>query len=171
MRPAPRVLTVLPALLLLAGCVDTPTPTETPLTSVEACTALHEAVEEFYAVANPGATVEALETFALPEVNGYRIPRPTCAFQVRPDPEVTPGDIFTLENFYLDYDEELTVTLGEGLVAAGFRPSGGDFPTYSASRFGRSYSAAMILFAPGDGQPYSEAADEFRVLDLTIGQN
>jgi hypothetical protein len=171
MRPAPRVLAVLPALLLLAGCVGTPAPAETPLTSTQACAALEDAVVEFYDLASPNSTVTELETYALPEVNGFQIPKPSCAFQVRPDPAVIPGDVFTIENFYLDYEEELTVTLGDRLEDAGFAHGNSEFSTWSVNKLGHAYSAAIILSAPGDGQPYSEAAEHYRVLDLTIGQN
>jgi len=172
MRPASRALAVLPAFLLLAACAGEPAPKATPVTTVEACAALEDAVVAFYHVASPNSTVTALETYALPDVNDYHIPRPTCAFQVRPDPAVIPGNVFTLESFYLDYDEELTVTLSDGLEDAGFRPTGGDdFTTWSVTKLGHVYSAAIILSAPGDGQDYSEAAEHFRVLDLTIGQN
>jgi hypothetical protein len=171
MRRPPRALVALPALLLLAGCVGTPAPAETPLTHNEACDALQDAVAEFYEIASPGSSVTALETYAVPTVNELRIPRPDCAFQVRPDPDVIPGDVFTLENFYLDYDEELTVTLADRLADAGFARTGSEFSTYSVTKFGHVYSAAIILFAPGDGQPYSVAAERFRILDLTIGQN
>jgi hypothetical protein len=133
--------------------------------------ALEAAVTDFYEVASPGSTVTALDNFAVPAVNGLRIPRPDCAFQVRPDPEVVPGDVFTLENFYLDYEEQLTVSLAERLTDAGFRHTGGEFSTYSTAKLGHVYSAAMLLFSPEDGQPYSVAAERFRILDLTIGQH
>lgn len=171
MRPSPRALAALPALLLLAGCVGDPAPAETPITPTQACAALEDAVIAFHEVANPGGTVTALDNYAVPSVNGLKIPRPDCSFQVRPDPAVIPGDVFTLENFYLDYEEELTVVLADRLADAGFTHTGSEFDTYSVAKLGHVYSAAMILFTPGDGQPYSEAAEHLRVLDLTIGQN
>lgn len=171
MRPAPRALAVLPALILLAGCVGEPAPAETPITLTQACAAIEDAVVEFYDIASPNSSVTALDNYAVPVVNGLRIPRPDCSFQVRPDPAVIPGNVFTLENFYLDYEEELTVILADRLADSGFKHTGGDFDTFSIAKFGHVYSAAMILSAPGDGQPYSEAAERFRVLDLTIGQN
>jgi hypothetical protein len=151
--------------------VGTPAPAATPISHNEACDALQDAVAEFYDVASPGSSVAALETYAIPMVNGLRVPRPDCAFQVRPDPDVIPGDVFTLEHFYLDYDEELTVTLADRLSDAGFTHTGSEFETYSVTKLGHVYSAAVILFSPGDGQPYSVAADRFRILDLTVGQN
>lgn len=171
MRPAPRALAVLPALLMLAGCVGEPAPAKTPITLTEACAALEDAVVEYYDVASPGGSVTVLDNFAVPSVNGLKIPRPDCSFQARPDPAVIPGDVFTLENFYLDYDEQLTVTLADRLTDAGFRRDGGEFDTFSTAKLGHVYSAAMILSAPGDGQPYSEAVERFRVLALTVGQN
>ncbi|MGE3191873.1 MAG: hypothetical protein AB7K08_00215 [Microbacteriaceae bacterium] len=169
-RPA-RPLVALPALFLLAGCVGAPAPAETPITPNEACTALEAAVTDFYDIASPGSTVTALATYAVPVVNGLRVPRPDCAFEVRPDPQVVPGDVFTLENFYLDYDEQLTVTLADRLTDAGFAHTGGEFSTYSTAKLGHVYSAAVLLFSPDDGQPYSVAAERFRILDLTIGQH
>jgi hypothetical protein len=171
MRSAAGALVALPVILLLAECVGEPAPAETPITPTQACAALEDAVVAFYEVANPGGTVTMLDNHAVPSVNGLKIPRPDCSFQVRPDPAVDPGEVFTLVNFYLDYEEELTVVLADRLADAGFRHTGSEFDTYSVAKFGHSYSAAMILFAPGDGQPYSEAAEHFRVLDLTIGQN
>ena len=90
---------------------------------------------------------------------------------MRPDPAVIPGDVFTIESFYLDYDETMTVTLAEQLEAAGYKRKNPDFATWSTSRLNRSYSAAVQVFRPGDGQEYSSAAERYRVLDLTIGQN
>ena len=96
----------------------------------------------------------------------------TCAFKLRPRPcGRRPVTCSRIEGFYLDYDEELTVVLADRLADAGFRHTGSEFDTYSVAKLGHFYSAAMILFTPGDGQPYSEAAERFRVLDLTIGQN
>jgi hypothetical protein len=156
---------------LLVGCVGEPDPVATPLSAVEACDALQDAVGEFYEVAQPGSTVEELPNYDLPTIKDFVIPKPTCAFQVRPDPDVIPGDVFTIEAFYLDYDEEMTVTLPQKLEAAGFQQRDPNFDTWAATKLGRAYSAAMLLFAPGDGQPYSEAAEHFRLLDLSIGQN
>jgi hypothetical protein len=171
-RPVLRVAALLavPAVLLLSGCVGEPEPEKTPITTVEACAALEDAVTDYYDIAAPGSTVEELRNFALPVVGGFTIPKPTCAFQVRPDPDVIPGDVFTIENFYLDYDEEMTVTLPERLEAAGFTQKDPQFLAWSAARLGRSYSAAVLLFAPEDGSTYGTAAEHFRVLDLSIGQ-
>ena len=172
MRRARPVLLVVPLmLLLLAGCVGEPKPASTPLTSAEACDALKDAVGDFYEVASPGSTVEELRNYDLPELSGFRIPTPPCAFQVRPDPAVVPGDVFTIESFYLDYAEDMTVTLPDRLEAAGFKQKDPHFNTWATSRLNRSYSAAMIVYAPDDGQAYSKAAEHFRILDLTVGQN
>lgn len=169
-RVRPALLAV-PLLVLLTGCVGDPEPQPTPITPVQACSALGDAVVEFYEVASPGSTVSELDSFALPDMKGFVIPRPDCAFKVSPDPAVVPGDVFTIESFYLDYDEEMTLTLPERLELAGFTRKDPSIPTWSATRLGRSYSAALLLFQPGDGQSYSTAAEHFRVLDLALGQN
>jgi hypothetical protein len=127
-------------------------------------------VTDFYDVASPGSSVTELLTYELPQMKGFTIPRPTCAFKVSPDPAVIPGDVFTIENFYLDYAEEMTVTLPERLEQAGFRRKDPNIPTWSATRLNRSYSAAVLLFQPEDGQAYSIAAEHFRVLNLSISQ-
>lgn len=171
MRRVPPALAVVPLVLMLTGCVGAPAPTPTPISAVQACAALETAVVEFYEVASPNSSVTELPNYDMPEVNGFTIPFPTCAFQVRPDPAVIPGDVFTIESFYLDYDEEMTLTLGERLEAAGFVHTGSPFSTWAVSRLGHVYSAAMLIYLPGDGQAYSEAAEHFRVLDLSIGQN
>src|SRR3954469_3897527 len=95
-------LLVIPLVILLSGCVGDPKPAETPFTSVDACAALKEAVTDFYADASPGSTGGDLRNYDLPAVGGFDIPKPTCAFEVRPDPAVIPGDVFTIESFYLD---------------------------------------------------------------------
>lgn len=169
MRPARLALLALPVAFLLAGCVGEPAADPTPITPEQACAALERAVGEYYETVSPGSSVEQLATYDLPDVNGLRIPRPDCAFQVTPDPDVTPGDVFMIESFYLDYDEEMTVTLPAAIEAAGFTPHP-DLPTWSATKLGRSYSAAMLVFQPGDGSAYSEAAEHFRVLDLTVSK-
>ena len=175
MRRVRPVLLVAPALatlvLLLAGCVAEPEPEPTPIDRVEACEALQDAVGDFYDVVSPGSSVEAIPAYDLPTINQFEIPTPTCAFQVRPDPDVIPGDVFTIEAFYLDYDERMTITLPAKLEAAGFRQMDPAFDTWAATRLGRAYSAAMLIFLPDDGQPYSEAVEHYRVLDLSIGQN
>jgi hypothetical protein len=172
MRPARPVLLVAPVLVLLrAGCVADPAPAQTPLSRTQACDALGEAVADFYDTVSPGSTTTAIAAQDLPVMAGFTIPTPTCAFQVRPDPAVVPGDVFTIENFYLDYDEAMTVSLAKQLEAAGYKRKNPDFPSWAASRLNRSYSAAVQLFRPGDGQDYSAAAEHFRLLDLTIGQN
>lgn len=158
-------------LLGLTACVGDPAPAATPITAAQACAALGDAVAEYYEVAAPGSTVEELATHDLPSVAGFRIPKPTCAFQVRPDPDVVPGDVFTIESFYLDYAEEMTVTLPQRLEASGFTRKDKNIMTWAATKLGRSYSAAMLLFTPEDGAPYSQAAEHFRVLDLSVGQN
>jgi hypothetical protein len=159
------------AVLVLAGCVAEPAPEPTTLDRAGACAALEDAVVEFYDAASPGSTVEAIPTYEMPTINKFDIPTPSCAFQVRPDPDVIPGDVFTIEAFYLNYDERMTITLPAQLEEAGFRQKNPDFNTWAASRLGRTYSAAMLIFLPGDGQAYSEAVDHFRLLDLSIGQN
>jgi hypothetical protein len=163
-------LLAVPFLVLLAGCVGDPEPTPTPITPGEACVALEDAVVAYHAIASPGWTVSRLDRFDLPAINGFTAPTPNCAFTVSPDPAVTPGDVFMIESFYFDYDEEMTVSLPDRLERAGFRRLAPEIPTWSASRLGRSYSAAVLLFQPGDGHPYSEAVEHFRVLDLTLGQ-
>lgn len=168
-RPA---LLVTPLLaLFLAGCVAEPTPAQTPLTRAQACEAIGEAVAGFYDSVSPGSTMSPIATANLPVMAGFRIPTPTCSFEVRPDPNVIPGDVFTIENFYLDYDETMTVTLAEQLEAAGYKRKNPDFASWATSRLNRSYSAAVQLFSPGDGQDYSDAAGHYRLLDLTVGQN
>ena len=171
MRRARPVLLVVPLLLLLSACTGAPKPAATPLTPAQACDALESAVGDFYDIASPGSTVEELPNYDLPELSGFRIPTPTCAFEVRPDPAVIPGDVFTIESFYLDYPEDMTVTLPERLEAAGFTQKDPHFNSWATSRLNRSYSAAMIVYSPDDGQAYSEAAEHFRILDLTLGQN
>lgn len=168
-RARPALLAV-PLLVLLAGCVGEPEPEPTPITVAQACAALGDAVDAFYETTSPGSTVTEVEPHEVPTVRDFRIPTPTCAFMVQPDPAVMPGDVFTLENFYLDYDEQMTVSLPEQLEAAGFTRKNKDISTWSATRLGRSYSAALLLFQPGDGQAFSDAAEHFRVLDLSIGQ-
>ena len=172
MRPARPVLLVAPALvLMLAGCVADPAPAQTPLSSVQACEALGDAVAGFYETVSPGSTTSPIATQDLPVMAGFTIPKPTCAFQVRPDPAVIPGDVFTNESFYLDYDETMTVSLAQQLEAAGYKRKNPDFASWASTRLNRSYSAAVQLFRPGDGQDYSDAAEHFRLLDLTLGQN
>ena len=168
-RVRPALLAV-PLLVLLAGCVGDPEPAPTPITVAQACAALEDAVTEFYDITSPGGTVTALETFALPDVKGFTMPTPTCAFKFAPDPAVTPGDVFTLEGFYLDYDEEMSVSLPDRLEQAGFKRKVPSIPVWSASRLGRSYSASVLLYQPEDGQKYSEAAEHFRLLNLSISQ-
>jgi hypothetical protein len=170
MRRARPALYVIPLVLLLTGCVGDPKPADTPFTTVDACAALKTAVTDFYASTSPGSTVDDVPNYNLPVVGGFSIPKPTCAFQVRPDPAVIPGDVFTIESFYLDYDETLTLTVSERLEDAGFKRPDKNFRTWSAAKLGRSYSAAMLIFAPDDGQPYSKAAEHFRILDLSVGQ-
>ena len=171
MRRARPVLLVVPLLILLTGCVGAPKPAATPITPAQACDALKGAVDDFYEIASPGSTVDDIPNYDLPELSGFHIPTPTCAFEVRPDPAVVPGDVFTIESFYLDYPENMTVTLPQRLEAAGYKQKDPHFNTWATSRLNRSYSAAMIVYAPDDGQAYSEAAEHFRILDLTLGQN
>lgn len=168
-RVRPALLAV-PLVVLLAGCVGDPEPEPTPITPTEACAALGEAVDAFYEVASPGSTITKLKPWDLPEVKGFRIPTPTCAFRVTPDPTVVAGDVFIIESFYLDYDEHMTILLPKLLEDAGYTRKDPGFPTWSATLLGRSYSAAMLLFQPGDGRAYSEAVEHFRVLDLTVSQ-
>ena len=171
MRRARTALFAIPLVFLLAGCVGDPEPAATPLSPVEACTALKSAVTDYYDTASPGSTVDELKNYDLPQIGGFTIPKPTCAFQVRPDPNVIPGDVFTIENFYLDYDEEMTLTLGEGLEGAGFLRTDAEISQWKVTRLGHVYSAAMLVYMPGDGQGYSNAVEHFRLLDLSIGQN
>jgi hypothetical protein len=156
-------------LVFLAGCVGTPEALPTPKTADEACADLEVAVREFYDIASPNATITELKHSQLPEVHGFIIPKPTCSFEVRPDPSVLPGDRFTLENFYLDYDEEITLLMKERLEAAGYAQKQREILNWTATRLGTFYSASMLVFLENDEQPYSEAADG-TVLDLTISQ-
>ncbi len=158
----------IPVLFLLAAC-STPEPAPTPKTPTEACAALEDAVRAFYDIASPNSTITELEHTQLPVVHGFTIPRPTCSFEVRPDPSVLPGDRFTIENFYLHYDEEITQLMKERLEAAGYTQKDKTILNWSATRLGTYFSASMLLFLEGDGQAYTEAADG-QVLDLTISQ-
>jgi len=155
-------------LVVLAGC-GSPDPAPTPKTREEACADLEVAVRDFYDVASPNATITELRAEQLPEVHGFSFPKPSCSFEVRPDPTVLPGNRFTIENFYLKYDEELTLVIKDRLEAAGYKQKDVEIMNWSVTRLGTYYSASMLLFTDGDGQVYTEAADG-RVLDLTISQ-
>lgn len=155
----------------LAGCTPQPKPEPTPKSVVQACADLKDAVKAYYDNASPGSTLTVLETWKLPVLHDFTIPRPDCAFQIRPDPQVVAGDVFTIESFYLDYDETMTLTVGEKLQRAGFAVKDAKFHTWATSYLGKYYSVAMLLFPPGDSSAYGEAAEHFRVLDLSIGQN
>ncbi|HTL41368.1 MAG TPA: hypothetical protein VL294_07825 [Pseudolysinimonas sp.] len=170
-RPALLSTPFLALALVLVGCVAEAAPAQTPLTRAQACEAIGEAVAGFYDTVSPGSTTTPIAPANLPVMAGFVIPTPTCSFQVRPDPAVVPGDVFTIENFYLDYDETMTVTLAERLEAAGYKRKNPDFASWATSRLNRSYSAAVQTFSPGDGQDYSSAAAHYRLLDLTVGQN
>ncbi len=159
----------LPLLVLLAACAPAPAPAPTPKTPTEACADLHDAVRDFYDVASPNATLTVLHPGRLPDMNGFTIPRPTCAFEVRADPEFSAGDVFTIESFYLNYDERLTQVIKERLQAAGYEQPDPAFMNWSSKFLSRSFSASVLVFLDGDGQPYSEAADG-TVLDLSVGQ-
>jgi hypothetical protein len=159
----------IPVLLVLAGCGASPDPAPTPKTPAEACADLKDAVQDFYHVASPNSTVTAMNVRNLPEMNGFRIPQPSCSFEVRPDPQVIPGNVFTLENFYLGYDEELTQIIKERLERAGYKQKDPAFLNWSSKYLGTFYSASMLVFMDGDGQAYTEAADG-QVLDLSVGQ-
>ena len=162
--------TVLPVVLLLAACggAAAPKPTHTHKTEAQSCNDLGAAVKDFYAIANPGSTVKRIDVTELPEPNGVRIPKPDCAFEMRPDPELVPGDVWTIENFYLDPQKGLDGAIDSRLVKAGYvlKP---DTTNYSKFANHTAYSASILTFDGKDGQPYSKAADE-RVLDFTIGQ-
>jgi hypothetical protein len=155
----------------LAGCVSEPKPESTPKSVVQACADLKDAVEAYYSNASPGSTLTELNTWQLPTLHEFTIPKPSCSFQIRPNPQVVAGDVFTIENFYLDYDETMTLTLGENLQRAGYAVKDAKFHTWATTYLGTYYSAAMLLFMPGDDSPYADAAAHFRVLDLSIGQN
>ena len=157
------------AVLILLSACSTPEPAPTPKTPAEACDDLGDAVREFYDIASPNATITELKPGELPVVHGFMLPKPTCSFEVRPDPAVLPGDRFTIENFYLHYDEEITQVIKERLEAAGYTQREKTILNWSATRLGTYYSASMLLFLEGDGQAYTEAADG-QVLDLTISQ-
>jgi hypothetical protein len=156
-------------LLLLAACAPTPAPAPTPKTPSEACADLEDAVRDFYDVASPNSTLTVLDVSKLPEMNGFSIPRPNCSFEIRPDPAVVAGDVFTIENFYLHYDEELTQVLKERLEKAGYKRKDPAFMNWSSKFLGKFYSASVLVFLEGDGQAYTEAADG-QVLDLSVGQ-
>ncbi len=159
----------LPVLVLLAACAPAPAPAPTPKTPAEACADLKDAVSEFYDVAWPNSTLTVLNPAALPEMNGFTIPRPNCAFEVRPDPAVVAGDVFTIESFYLHYDEELTQTIKDRLESAGYKQRDPAFMNWSSKHLSRTFSASVLVFIDGDGQAYTEAADG-TVLDLSVGQ-
>jgi len=159
----------LPVLVLLAACGPSPAPAPTPKTPTEACADLKDAVREFYDIASPNSTLTELDPAELPEMNGFQIPRPTCAFEIRPDPAVVAGDVFTIESFYLHYDEKLTQIIKERLVAAGYKQKEPAFMNWSSKYLSRTFSASVLVFIDGDGQAYTEAADG-TVLDLSVGQ-
>ncbi len=159
----------LPVLVLLAACAPAPAPAPTPKTPTEACADLKDAVREFYDIAWPDSTLTELDPTALPEMNRFTIPRPTCAFEVRPDPAVVAGDVFTIESFYLHYDEELTQLIKERLKEAGYKQKDPEFMNWSSKYLNRTYSVSVLVFIDGDGQAFTEAADG-TVLDLSVGQ-
>lgn len=160
---------MLPVMLLLAACGPTPAPEPTPKTPAEACADLEDAVYEFYDIASPNSTITALKPWELPVMNGFKIPQPSCAFEVRPDPAVLPGNRFTIENFYLHYDEELTQVLKDRLEAAGYVQKDRQVRNWSVMKLGVFYSASVLIFTDNDGQAYTEAA-EGQLLDLSISQ-
>jgi len=164
-----KALLGLPVLLLLAACGPAPVPAATAKTPTEACHDLEGAVRDFYDIASPNSTLTVLTPRDLPELHGFSIPRPTCSFELRPDPAVNPGDVFTIENFYLHYDEELSEVIKERLEAAGYTQRDKKVLNWTVTRLGTYYSASMLVFMDGDGQAYSEAADG-QVLDLSISQ-
>jgi hypothetical protein len=168
-RRVRNALLGLPVLVLLAACGATPVPAATPKTPAEACADLQDAVRDFYDVASPNSTLTVLDPAALPDMNGFTIPRPSCSFEVRPDPALVAGDAFTIENFYLDYDEELTVVIQDRLADAGYKQKDPEFMNWSSKYLSRFYSASIIVFTEGDGQAYTEAADG-TVLNLSVGQ-
>jgi len=159
----------LPLLVLLAACGAPPAPAPTPKTPTEACADLKDAVRDFYEVAWPDSTLTVLDPTQLPVMNGLIIPRPTCAFEIRPDPAVLAGDVFAIESFYLDYDEELTQLIRDRLEAAGYKQKDPAFMNWSSKHLNRTFSASVLVFLEGDGQAYTEAADG-TVLDLSVGQ-
>ncbi|HTE61635.1 MAG TPA: hypothetical protein VK631_14885, partial [Solirubrobacteraceae bacterium] len=112
-----NALVGIPLMLVLVGCAMDGVAVAIPKTPAQACDDLERAARDFYAAASPNSTMRALDVTRLPEVNGFTIPRPSCSFEFRPDPAVVPGDVFTIENFYLDYDETLTLTLEQDLEA------------------------------------------------------
>ena len=168
-RRVRNALLGLPVLVLLAACAATPAPAATPKTPTEACADLKDAVRDFYDVASPNSTLTELDPADLPDMNGFTIPRPSCSFEMRPDPDLVAGDAFTIENFYLDYDEELTQIIQDRLEGAGYKQKDPAFMIWSAKYLSRFYSASVIVFMEDDGQEYSEAADG-TVLNLSVGQ-
>lgn len=157
------------AVLLLLSACGTPNPAPTPKTPAEACADLAVAVHDFYEVASPGATITELKAGELPVVHDFEFPKPSCSFEVRPDPTVLPGDRFTIESFYLDYDERMTEVIKEQLEDAGYKRKDPAIMNWTVTRLGTFYSASMLIFVDGDGQKYTEAADG-QVLDLTLSQ-
>jgi hypothetical protein len=156
---------------VLSGCTPEPKPEPTPKSVAQACADLKDAVGAYYDNASPGSTLTELETWKLPVLHDFTIPRPDCAFQIRPNPQVVAGDVFTIESFYLDYDETMTLTLGEQLTHAGYAVKDAKFHTWATTYLGKYYSAAMLLFPPGDSSEYGQAVEHFRLLDLSLGQN
>jgi hypothetical protein len=157
-----------PVMLLLAAC-GTPEPAPTPKTPAELCADLGVAVHEYYDVASPGATIRELVSAELPLVHEFAFPKPSCSFEVRPDPSVLPGDRFTIESFYLEYDEQLTEVIKERLEDSGYKRKDPAIMNWTVTRLGTYFSASMLIFLEGDGQAYTDAADG-RVLDLRISQ-
>lgn len=162
-------LFAIPIVVLLAACTPEPAPIATPKTVAEACADLRVAVRDYYAAASPNSTLTVLNPANLPEMNGFTIPRPTCAFELRPDPEIVAGNAFTIESFYLDYDEKLTLDVQESLEAAGYIQRDPAFYSWTSTHLSRTFSAAMLIFLEGDEHAYTEAAGG-TVLELSIGQ-
>jgi hypothetical protein len=175
-RPVMIACFALPALLLLAGCAGVsaaavdpaPAPSATPKTRDEACADLLAAVTAYYDVASPGSTVEPVAVADLPSPNGVLIPPPDCSFEMRPDPEQVVGDVWTIDNFYLQPSGGLDAVISDRLTEAGYQQVP-DITSWKLRSGVTSYSAAILLYAEGDGQVYTDAADG-AVLDFIVTQ-
>ena len=171
-RPLALACVVLPVALILGGCAGAaaPKPVATERTEAQICEDLGKAVKAFYKIANPGSTVTSVDLGNLPQPNGVKIPVPSCSFEMRPDPELVPGDVWTLENFYLSPKHGLVATITDSLVKAGYKPKAKNSNNYAVLRRHVYYSASILSFDGTDSQPYSKAAGG-PVLDFTIGQS
>ena len=70
-----------------------------------------DAVREFYDVASPNSTITELKPTQLPVVHGFAHPAADLLVRGAPRPGRAARRPFTIENFYLDYDEEITLLI------------------------------------------------------------